>query len=80
MQKCSSCGAPVSRRDTACSYCRSANTAFVPLAAKHAALIARGMEAHQQGRHGDAVEALAAVIEEEPESLDPDIKHPAPWR
>lgn len=69
MLNCSSCGARVSRRDVSCSYCRATNAAYAPLAAKHAALLARGMEAHQQGRHADAVEALAAVIEEEPESF-----------
>lgn len=68
--RCPNCGAPISRRERRCSYCGWENDRYRPPGAKVMALLARGKEAHGQGRYADAVEALAKALEEDPEVFD----------
>jgi tetratricopeptide (TPR) repeat protein len=68
--RCPNCGAPISKRERYCSFCGRGNDRYEPAGAHVLALLARGKEADSQGRWADAVEALAQVVEQDPEVFD----------
>lgn len=68
MTICSNCGAEVSRRDTACSYCQRENPDYAPPDAEVNRLLEQGMQAFQGERHAQAIECYSQIIK-----LDPDV-------
>lgn len=80
MQKCASCGAPITGRDQSCLYCGAINDEFESAALRAEALIARGIEAVQEGRNADAVKALSQAISLDPEAVDAYFYLAAAWQ
>jgi hypothetical protein len=79
MQACTNCGAPLSRLDAACSFCRAPNAQRAAIAPEVEGLVARGQQAYQTGRPGDAVELLARAVALEPEAFDAYFTLAAAW-
>lgn len=70
MLQCPSCGAPVSPRDSSCSWCGAANLAHVAASAKVQVLLARGIEAYMKGYPSAAIEVLTEATQLDPELFD----------
>lgn len=79
MKTCQSCGAPVARFDASCSFCDATNPERDLLAAEVSGLIARGQQALNERRPGDAVELLARAVALEPEAFDAYFPMTAAW-
>src|ERR1044072_5586391 len=79
MQTCTTCGAPLSRLDSQCSFCRAPNARRGAVAPEVEGLIARGQQAYQTGRPGEAVEFLARAVALEPEAFDAYFTLAAAW-
>jgi Tfp pilus assembly protein PilF len=80
MNNCSQCGAPFSRLDPACSFCRAPNRAHEALSPEVAGLVTRGQQAFKERRPGDALQFLAKAIEIEPEAFDAYFTLAASWQ
>jgi tetratricopeptide (TPR) repeat protein len=70
MKNCDGCGAPVARRDRACSYCGSDNDAYQSPPPELETLLAHGIESVRQGRNAEAVSTLRELLTRDPESVD----------
>ncbi|HEX6273846.1 MAG TPA: SseB family protein [Polyangiaceae bacterium] len=79
MQTCTKCGAPLSRLDAQCSFCNAPNPRRASIAPEVEGLVARGQEAYQRGRPGEAVELLARAVTLEPEAFDAYFTLAAAW-
>jgi tetratricopeptide (TPR) repeat protein len=69
MPKCSSCGANVSSRDQACSYCGTENLNYQPPADEVNALLEKAMEAYQHEHYASASDCYKQVIGLDPEAF-----------
>lgn len=68
MIKCSSCGANVSRRDEACSYCGTDNPGYCPPDRETSLFVAQGMDAFRSENYATAVHFFNQAVD-----LDPDL-------
>jgi tetratricopeptide (TPR) repeat protein len=68
MVKCPNCGANVSSRDQACSYCGTANPDYIPPGDEVNTLLEKAMDAYQHKRYALAIDCYNQII-----GLDPDV-------